>query len=145
MTNNDYKTSMIQAVHRMKKASSAIILEDMSKGEFFTLEMINKYIENHCNIEGICVSDIAKGLKISPSAISRMLRQLEEKGYITRTVDKTDRRNTYVVLTDLGKEKRLRAESSLNEFAEKIITQMGDRKISQLVELINEMVDIMEN
>ncbi len=145
MLNNDFKISMIQAVHRMKKASFTMIFEDISKGEFFTLEMINKYTESNGNNGGICVSDIAKGQKISTSAISRMLRQLEEKGLIIRTVDKTDRRNTYVTLTDLGNEKRLSAASYLNKFVEKIIIRMGDQKISQLIELINEMSDIMED
>jgi DNA-binding MarR family transcriptional regulator len=145
MLNKELQLNMIQAVERMKKAKSSMIFEDISKGEFFTLEMINKYNENNCHSEGICVSDIAKGLKISSSAISRMLRQLEEKEFITRTVDKTDRRNTYVNLTSLGNEKRINAASILKEFLENIITRMGDQKVTQLIDLINEMSDIMED
>ena len=37
-----------------------------------------------------------------PPAVSRTLRGLEEKGYVERSADKKDRRNTYISLTEQG-------------------------------------------
>ena len=38
-----------------------------------------------------------------PSAISRTLKGLEERGYVERNINKNDRRNTYVELTAAGR------------------------------------------
>ena len=49
------------------------------------------------------VSMIAKKMQIPQPAVSRTLRSLENGGYLQREVCRSDRRNTYVSLTDAGK------------------------------------------
>lgn len=50
----------------------------------------------------ITSSELAAKTKTLPPAVSRTLRGLEEKGYVERSVDKKDRRNTYISLTEKG-------------------------------------------
>ena len=49
------------------------------------------------------VSMITKKMRIPQPAVSRTLRNLENGGYLQREVCRSDRRNTYVLLTDAGK------------------------------------------
>ena len=49
------------------------------------------------------VSMITKKMCVPQPAVSRTLRSLENGGYLQREVCRSDRRNTYVSLTDAGK------------------------------------------
>lgn len=46
--------------------------------------------------------EIAEALLLDKSSMVRILRTLEEKGFVTRTPDETDRRAFFVTLTDAG-------------------------------------------
>ena len=67
------------------------------------------------NENGVYVSQLAKELKVSSPAVSRMLGILENKGPIGRDVDKDNRRNTYVYLTQQGEEEIAETERLLDE------------------------------
>ena len=58
-------------------------------------------------------SDIAKRLGITAPAVSKMLRSMEEKGYVERRVDEKDRRNTRVSITPDGKEAGTQADAGI--------------------------------
>lgn len=49
--------------------------------------------------------NLAKELYISPSRISHILKNMEEKKYINRKHTKADRRKSIIVITSHGKEK----------------------------------------
>ncbi|MCL2851104.1 MAG: MarR family transcriptional regulator [Firmicutes bacterium] len=52
---------------------------------------------------GASLRDLAFALDLAPSSMSEMLGKLEKKGYITREVDKNDKRAQVIMLTDKGK------------------------------------------
>ena len=53
-------------------------------------------------MKGVKVSDLAKAVRMTMPGVSRALAGLEEKGIIERRIDKSDRRNTLVFLTEDG-------------------------------------------
>ena len=53
--------------------------------------------------------------------MSRTLRGLEEKGYVERSVDKKDRRNTYISLTEKGWKKGEEAGQEAREEIQNLI------------------------
>ena len=74
--------------------------------EFAVLEMIHKLSAQHDAIYGAAISDLQKKMEILPSALSRLLRGMEEKGLCVRSIDPKDRRSSYVSLTETGQERR---------------------------------------
>jgi len=46
--------------------------------------------------------DIAESLRRDKNTVSEVMRSLEKKGYITRTVSESDMRAKYILLTDKG-------------------------------------------
>ena len=70
--------------------------------EFAVLEMIHKLSAQHDAIYGAAISDLQKKMEILPSALSRLLRGMEEKGLCVRSIDPKDRRSSYVSLTETG-------------------------------------------
>lgn len=59
--------------------------------------------------------DIVEELDISKPAVSRAIKSLERKGYITRNKDTDDRRASRVMLADKAKEIRPEVESIYSE------------------------------
>ncbi|MDR3345580.1 MAG: MarR family transcriptional regulator [Campylobacteraceae bacterium] len=48
--------------------------------------------------------DIAKREDVSAASLCIMLKKLEQKGWVEREIDKEDRRNTYYILTNDGRD-----------------------------------------
>lgn len=72
--------------------------------------------------KGTPVTRIAPRMGMEPNSLSRILKSMEEKGYIFRKKDDSDKRMAYVCLTETGKEKREIAMKAVFRL-EKVITQ----------------------
>ena len=71
-------------------------------------------LEKLHNSSNYGISNIADSLHVSSPAISRTITALENKGYAVRYIDKLNRRNTNVKLTDLGVNLNLSNELLVN-------------------------------
>lgn len=137
----ELRTGIMHAARRMQRVNLGMLLRGVTQGEYFALEMIRK--ASPADGKGIHVSSLAKKLTIASSAVSRMLHTLEEKKLVTREVDRSDRRNTRVRLTEEGERMRLEAAGRLNEFSVRAISRMGEEDTARLIELWNKMAGIM--
>ena len=97
--------------------------------EFAVLEMIHKLSAQHDAIYGAAISDLQKKMEILPSALSRLLRGMAEKGLCVRRIDPKDRRSSYVSLTEAGQERRER---------------MGEGRFRELIEQWERFGDVLE-
>ncbi len=89
-------------------------------------------------------SDIAKRLRITAPAVSKMLRSMEEKGYVERRVDEKDRRNTRVSITPDGKEAEQQVRAGrCEEFITGVIERLGEERTKELIHLMNRYTEIM--
>ena len=88
---------------------------------------------------------MAAKMKVSSPAVSRLLKSMEGKHYIARHADAKDRRNTRVFITETGREKREKCRLVLQDYTERVIGQMGEENMLQLLNLFNQMVDVMEH
>ena len=61
--------------------------------------MMQLYLEKPC-----CVRELTEILGIGPTSTSKLLRSLDKKGWITRSLDESDRRMEVVALTAPGAE-----------------------------------------
>lgn len=86
--------------------------------------------------DGTPVTKIAPRIGMEPNSLSRILKSMEEKGFVLRTKDQVDKRQVFVSLTDAGLEKRkvaLRAVFRL----EKVITgKLEEQKLDHFFEVI---------
>lgn len=87
------------------------------------------------------VSMIAKKMQIPQPAVSRTLRSLENGGYLQREVCRSDRRNTYVLLTDAGKKAVQDAGQVLMEFHNGIKKRFTQEESDQLMSLLQRLYE----
>ena len=93
---------------------------------------------------GIGVSELARCSFMSPPAMSRTLKSIEEKGLAERMIDSKNRRKTYVRLTQAGEQARQYAWEVSTEYINRVMEEMGEEKMDAFLALWKELVDIME-
>ena len=81
------------------------ITKGVTQPEYLILTALHVHHQEAPDSQGLYVSALGEELSVSVSMISKLLRVLEEKGWILRTVDKNSRRNTFVTLTALGRKR----------------------------------------
>lgn len=79
-----------------------------------------------------------------PKHFRRLYRGLEEKGYVERTVDKKDRRNTYISLTEKGWKKGEEVRDKMQDFGCSVMSQLKEEDVDQLVAYLDRIYEIAE-
>lgn len=138
----DLQKQLITAQHRFMKMHRDFCFTGLRKSEFVMLEIIER--ENGNREQGVLASDIAKRLRITAPAVSKMLRSMEEKGYVERRVDEKDRRNTRVSITPDGKEAEQQVRRQMQEFITGVIERLGEERTKELIHLMNRYTEIMQ-
>lgn len=131
---------LFQAMSQFRKLKFSDMFPNISRAEFFTMSMIMDKGENG----KITISELATKAHVLPPAMSRTLRGLENKGYVERNVNKQDRRNTYVELTEQGKKITLQTRTSMCEFGRAVMEQVDEDEIRRLVTYLNHIYEIAD-
>lgn len=135
---NDKFEELFKAMHQFHKLRLGDIMQDISGADFWTMRNIMDKGEDG----KIMISELAKKTMVLPSAISRTLKRLEEKGYVERTVNKNDRRNTYVEITDRGREVAQEVREIMRDYGEAVLSKLDEEELSMLISYLNNIYDI---
>mgnify|MGYP003286115213 CR=1 FL=1 len=141
---------LFQSIMRVNKAMSKrhSALGDLPQGTFVLLHTIIEngkkldFVENGNQI-GMTVSDLSEILKVSRPAISRMINELERKGFIERVSTRSDRRLVYVCIAPLGKEALKHAWERANAGLNGVIDKMGVHDIKELIRILNKLHEVV--
>jgi DNA-binding MarR family transcriptional regulator len=93
----------------------------------------------------VCTTLIRDRLHISKPAISQNLTSLEEKGLITRSINRSDRRRFDFTLTEEGIAAADRMHAYAGERMTAILSLMGKDDVCSLIRLLNKLGDIIED
>jgi DNA-binding MarR family transcriptional regulator len=86
--------------------------------------------------------DLAEGLLLTASGVTRLLDGLEGDGLVGRDVCQADRRVSYAVLTETGRDKlREASKSHTRQIRELLGAHYADDELAQLVELLGRLPD----
>lgn len=123
------------AIRNMRKLDFSNRLDGITESEYFFLGIL------HCltmklGSESVYVSSIVTELNISGPAVSKMLRNLEERQLISRRTDTSDRRNTIVSLTDRGLRAKSQADKIAACFFDKVSEKFGKADMDEFKTLL---------
>ena len=113
------------------------IEHDTSVSMAFVLLAINEE-------EGTPVTKIAPRMGMEPNSLSRILKSMEEKEFIYRKRDTTDKRMAYVCLTEKGKEKREVAIRAVFRLEKAIVGQLDEKKLAAFFEVAGHIPGAIE-
>ena len=133
---------LMEAFHMFHQLNFGSLLPHLTKGELVVLEGIASCRKKSCSHETkIQISNLVEELRILPPAVSRTLKGLEEKGYIVRSVNERDRRNTCVEITDAGREAMRESEQILNTFAERVFSKTSEEELRRVCAYLHQVYD----
>ena len=119
------------------------VVERVSAGlagtEFDDIRPAHTAVFQHIEAEGSRLTDLAERAQITKQSMGYLVDYLEERGYVERRPDPTDRRATLVCLTDRGW-KQIRAALAIIAALEAEWTRtLGKERMEQLRELLSEL------
>ena len=145
MEHRAVQQELFRALHRFGKLNIGQLMEadGLTQGEFFGLSMLREHLKEHP--EGMHVRELAQCARVSAPRVSRMLRDMEERNLIERRIDRNDRRNTYIVLTETGEAARQRTTERLSTFLDRVVDRMGLENVQAMIGLWNQFSAILED
>ena len=113
-------------------------MRSMTHGEMFILNYL--WQKKGTVIPG----ELSAVMRDSSARTAIALRNLEQKGYIVRDTDKSDRRKTIVSITDEG---RKMAQEEHDEAVQKIrviVDKLGEADTTEYIRIVSRIADIAE-
>lgn len=123
------------AISRMYNQEATRFDASMSMG--FALLVID-------NDEGTPATKIAPMMGLEVRSLTRLLKSLEDKKFITRVSDKNDKRSVRICLTKKGKEKRELAKETVVRFNEVVREEISENKLNTFFEVIQKINQLAE-
>ena len=105
-----------------------------SRGDIIMLERLHYIIRCSGHDGAVPVSALPEHLRMLAPAVSRTLRQLEEKGLVERIPDPHDHRKALVRLTEKGEHIRLKAEDRMREYMHRVIDRVGEETFARMLD-----------
>ena len=125
-----------------KKLHLSILLSEISPSEFMLIALLINYRKEHGR--DIMVNELAQGLGVNLSGVSRSLRRLEERGLVKRVCDETCRRNTFAIISESGLELYKGNKKAIENMVDKLLDELSMEEIVQSIEFNKKVSAIVE-
>lgn len=109
---------------------------DLTKNQIKVLQLIHAGMKNQ--------SDLSVITERNKSSLSRIIQSLERKGFVRKKVDKNDKRQQLVELTDKGREKLIEAVPVLETNFRKMEHGIDDSELEQLKSILSKILKNVE-
>ena len=89
-------------------------------------------------------TSLGPSMGMEATSLSRILKSMEERGFIYREKNLLDRRSICIKLTKLGIEKREFSKSSVNQFNKAVRENLSEEKINhffEVAETVNRLIN----
>jgi DNA-binding MarR family transcriptional regulator len=124
---------------------SRLFSEDISFAEYTMLQMINE-IQDESGSPDVWVSDIVKRVEVTPQAVSKFINLNEQKGYLERFDNVSDRRSKGIHITDRGRAVIGKTEEELAAFRTSVLSEFSEEEILTMHRLMNKLqIAVQEN
>jgi len=132
--------------YNIKVAWHAIMRMYNQYGQDFDISASTGFVLlNIDNEEGTPATKIAPALGMEARSLTRMLKSLEEKGWIYRKPDAKDGRSIRIFLTDLGKNKRELSRHAVKEFNNQVTKHVGSADLKIFFSVLKTISDTIDS
>lgn len=137
MNNEEYLKNFLSMSAEMKKLNMYGKFEGSLKPSeshlLFNLELIY-------GTSAVKVTELSDALNLSPSTISSLLNILEAKGYIKREINKNNRREIFVEVTNEGRKYNEKMRDKIFKNVLGIKEYLGEKDALLLLELMEKII-----
>ena len=108
----------------------------LARAGFDDVRPAHMTIFQHLRPEGSRIGELAERAQLTNQSVGYLVDHLEQRGYVERRPDPTNRRATLVCLTERGWEEMRACTRILEELEAEFARQLGARRLRQLHELL---------
>lgn len=120
---------------------------ELPAAEFFMMVGIRKITEQNKEkgfpVEGATTTQVVKLLGTTLSAASKLMKNLEEKELIERIACQSDRRVTYIHLSEKGSNLLQSERNRRDQIMTKVIEKLGDDRVNQMLSTLHDMYNYL--
>ncbi|UKJ05979.1 MarR family winged helix-turn-helix transcriptional regulator [Solitalea lacus] len=136
--------SMGRTVNRLRMHFSSRVMIKMQELGYSTCTYQHTAVFANIDIEGSNIVTLADRAKISKQAMSKLVKDIEEKGYVETIKDPKDSRAVLVLLTDKGAKLIIDVQQCINEIRAEMDAALGKEKVDIFLSIANEMSNHFE-
>lgn len=136
-------TALLGNMQGMCNFNFAEILTDITAAEFAL--MYHAAIKNKTDNEMLTVAQAASILQVTVPAISRTLKNLEKKEYLSRITNQNDRRSVYISITAKGVEVLINNLHRFEGLMTRILSSFSDEELHTMIKLQTKFVNAANN
>ncbi len=137
MNYTDLAKQLLNDMFQFKAYDHQRKIDESMRGEVFVL--LHLLEKNTC----ILPSEISEEMNISSARVTTILNSLENKGLITREIDKNDRRKIIVNLTNKGRKKAKNNKKIIVSLTSQILEFLGENDSKELVRITHRLIDFV--
>jgi DNA-binding MarR family transcriptional regulator len=93
---------------------------------------------------GVSAGRLAAILKLHPSTLTGVVRRLERRGFITRQIDRTDRRRARLTITERGRKMTTSTRGTLEANVLRVLRKTPQTRVTSMVKVIDALVEGLE-
>ncbi|MEG1705325.1 MAG: MarR family transcriptional regulator [Clostridia bacterium] len=140
MSDNKKVEELIGVLMQFKKVQIKNIMfkKSLTHNENLILFILHNLSKESCNIP---LSILRDKIMLAPSTITPIITSLEDDGFIERYIDKKDRRNIFLKVTEKGKEYTKETFKCISTNIGKYIEYMGKEDTNEIIRLISKTTE----
>ena len=135
MVDRDLQKDLVMSIMRFRRMMTSgfgsYISDSHAKINMSELVLMSAISDNsYGSDDNVRMTDVSRFLSVSKAAVSQMLRSLENKGYITREVDRNNR-----------------LEEQYGEFSrllEMVVDRLGEDETREMIRIVDHMGSILD-
>ena len=128
----------------LRRQFEAWAIKELSNQGYADFAMAHMPLIMNIKPEGTNNNELAAIARISKQAMSKVVKDLLEKGYIKTKVDTTDKRSTIILLTDKGKRFVIKARSCVQDVMLEYQNLLGKKEYEHLIDNLLKIVEYNE-
>jgi DNA-binding MarR family transcriptional regulator len=114
----------------------------MSQAGFEDIRPAHTAVFQHIDAEGSRLTDLAERAQITKQSMGYLVDYLEQRGYLERRPDPSDRRVTLIFLTERGWDQIRAALTVITAIEQQWTDRIGERRMKQLRDALNELASL---
>jgi DNA-binding MarR family transcriptional regulator len=115
------------------------VSDELAELGFDDIRPAHTAVFQHLNADGSRITDLAERAQITKQSMGYLIDYLEQRGYLERRADPTDRRATLVFATERGWQQIRAALSVITTIEEEWSRRLGPKRMHQLRELLSQL------
>lgn len=140
MTDLEKARKLMEYFYMMKK-QNAPRMEKRTEMSHRDIMFLNVAMHMDKGRELVKMSEISEFFHITPAAVSQMVREYEQKGWVERVVLESDRRSVYVKVTEEAITLIHTCEQKANERIVEFISFLGEEDSDALLRIMEKVVN----